>query len=216
MHLCTLFVFPSDTLLLFFVKYGKTNDFVCCVAFKFSINKCFVLEIFVQIGVADGVGGWRNYGIDPGEFSSFLMSTCSRLVQSSSFNPERPVSLIASSYNELLEHKEPILGSSTACVLILNKENNMLYAANIGDSGFMVVRKGSIVHQSEEQTHYFNTPYQLSSPFHNSNVLSDRPESADEISFPVQKGDVILVATDGVFDNLPNSLILDTLTQVRV
>uniref|UniRef100_A0A336LUM1 Protein phosphatase n=1 Tax=Culicoides sonorensis TaxID=179676 RepID=A0A336LUM1_CULSO len=167
------------------------------------------------IGVADGVGGWRNYGIDPGEFSSFLMSTCSRLVQSSNFNPERPVSLIASSYNELLEHKEPILGSSTACVLILNKENNMLYAANIGDSGFMVVRKGSIVHQSEEQTHYFNTPYQLSSPFHNSNVLSDRPESADEISFPVQKGDVILVATDGVFDNLPSSLILDTLTQIE-
>lgn len=168
----------------------------------------------IFVGVADGVGGWRNYGIDPGEFSSFLMSTCSRLVQSSNFNPERPVSLIANSYNELLEHKEPILGSSTACVLILNKENNMLYAANIGDSGFMVVRKGSIVHQSEEQTHYFNTPYQLSSPFHNSNVLSDRPESADEISFPVQKGDVILVATDGVFDNLPSSLLLDTLTQV--
>lgn len=165
--------------------------------------------------MADGVGGWRNYGIDPGEFSSFLMSTCSRLVQSSNFNPERPVNLIASSYNELLEHKEPILGSSTACVLILNKENNMLYAANIGDSGFMVVRKGSIVHQSEEQTHYFNTPYQLSSPFHNSDVLSDRPESADEISFPVQTGDVILVATDGVFDNLPSSLLLDTLTQVR-
>lgn len=91
----------------------------------------------------------------------------------------------------------------------------MLYAANIGDSGFMVVRKGSIVHQSEEQTHYFNTPYQLSSPFHNSDVLSDRPESADEISFPVQTGDVILVATDGVFDNLPSSLLLDTLTQVR-
>lgn len=61
-------------------------------------------------GVADGVGGWRNYGIDAGEFSNFLMRTCERLVQSTSFNPHHPVELLAGSYYELLEHKKPILG----------------------------------------------------------------------------------------------------------
>lgn len=65
-------------------------------------------------GVADGVGGWRSYGIDPGEFSSFLMRTCERLVGCSTFNPERPVSLLAYSYCELLEQKKPILGKSHA------------------------------------------------------------------------------------------------------
>lgn len=62
------------------------------------------------LGVADGVGGWRSYGIDPGEFSSFLMRTCERLVDSSDFNPKQPVNLLAYSYCELLEQKKPILG----------------------------------------------------------------------------------------------------------
>jgi hypothetical protein len=61
-------------------------------------------------GVADGVGGWTRYGIDAGEFSSFLMRTCERLVQSSSFSPNQPVNLLSSSYHELLDHKKPILG----------------------------------------------------------------------------------------------------------
>lgn len=109
-------------------------------------------------------------------------------------------------------------GSSTACILILNRETSTVYTANIGDSGFMVVRRGEIVHRSEEQQHYFNTPFQLSlpPPGHGDNVLSDRPESADQLSFPVLDGDVILVATDGVFDNVPTNLLLNTLTEVSV
>lgn len=61
-------------------------------------------------GVADGVGGWRAYGIDPGEFSSYLMRTCERLVQMGHFKPTEPGDLLAKSYYELLEHKKPILG----------------------------------------------------------------------------------------------------------
>jgi len=61
-------------------------------------------------GVADGVGGWSRYGIDAGEFSSFLMRTCERLVQNNNFNPQLPVTLLSSSYHELLDHKKPILG----------------------------------------------------------------------------------------------------------
>lgn len=108
----------------------------------------------------------------------------------------------------------PFSGSSTACVLILNRENSTVYTANIGDSGFIVVREGKIIHRSEEQQHYFNTPFQLSLPPPGQNVLSDSPESADTLSFPVQNGDVILAATDGVFDNVPTDLLLDILKDV--
>lgn len=183
---------------------------------KIRSNSKFIFFVVIFLGVADGVGGWRSYGIDPGNFSSFLMKTCERLVQCANFNPQRPVNLLAYSYCELLEHKKPILGSSTACVLILNRENSTVYTANIGDSGFIVVRKGEIVHRSEEQQHYFNTPFQLSfpPPGHGNNVLSDSPESADTFSFPVKNGDVILVATDGVFDNVPIKLLLETLKEV--
>lgn len=69
-----------------------------------------------------------------------------------------------------------IIGSSTACVMILDRNESIMRAANIGDSGYMVVRGGRIVHRSHEQQHYFNTPYQLSlpPPGHDRNVLSDR------------------------------------------
>lgn len=199
--------FPKDFLTSKYKpgKYGEDSWF------KASTSTADVL------GVADGVGGWRSYGIDPGEFSSFLMKTCERLVHCVNFNPQRPVNLLAYSYCELLEQKKPILGSSTACVLVLNRENSTVYTANIGDSGFIVVRKGEIVHKSEEQQHYFNTPFQLSlpPPGHGHNVLSDSPESADTLSFPVKEGDVILVATDGVFDNVPEKLLLDVLKDVE-
>ncbi|XP_077290571.1 protein phosphatase PTC7 homolog [Arctopsyche grandis] len=169
------------------------------------------------IGVADGVGGWRAYGIDPGEFSSYLMRTCQRLVEMGHFNPAKPAGLLARSYYELLEHKKPILGSSTACVMILNRDTSVMYTANIGDSGYMVVRKGRIIHRSQEQQHYFNTPFQLSlpPPGHGANVLSDRPEAADTAEFAVEDGDVILVATDGVFDNVPESELISELKKAQ-
>nr|CAD7404879.1 unnamed protein product [Timema cristinae] len=169
------------------------------------------------IGVADGVGGWRNYGIDPGVFSNFLMRTCERLVLCGRFVPTEPAGLLARSYYELLESKQPILGSSTACVMVLNAETRTAYAANIGDSGFVLVRKGEVVHRSEEQQHYFNTPFQLSlpPPGHSGLVLSDRPESADTSNFTVEDGDVILLATDGVFDNVPDHLLLSELCKVE-
>jgi protein phosphatase PTC7 len=109
------------------------------------------------------------------------------------------------------------VGSSTACVVILNRDNNTLYTANIGDSGFIVVRKGRIIRKSEEQQHYFNTPFQLSlpPPGYQADVLSDQPDSAITDNFPVEDGDVILVATDGVFDNLPQNLLVDELKKVQ-
>lgn len=130
------------------------------------------------------------------------MKTCERLVVKGRFLPSNPADLLAKSYHELLESKQPILGkylkfqkilkikychmiifkffyftgSSTACVVVLNRETSMVYTANIGDSGFVIVRQGQVVHRSEEQQHYFNTPFQLSlpPPDHSADVLSDR------------------------------------------
>ena len=67
-------------------------------------------------------------------------------------------------------------GSSTACIVVLNKDTCTVQTANIGDSGFVVVRAGKVVHKSEEQQHYFNTPFQLSlpPPSHADSVIRDR------------------------------------------
>jgi len=163
------------------------------------------------IGVADGVGGWRAYGVDPGQFSANLMQNCERLVKAGYFVSNQPSQLLASGFREMQESKRPIIGSSTACVAILNHEDCKLYTANIGDSGFLVFRGGQVVHRSHEQQHYFNTPFQLSLPPSNmaADVLSDAPEAADQYEFSVEDGDVIMLATDGVFDNIPDSILVE-------
>lgn len=88
------------------VNWSKLNRDICVLIIHFLIFNYFL----ISPGVADGVGGWTRYGIDAGEFSSFLMRTCERLVQNSNFNPQQPVHLLANSYHELLDHKKPILG----------------------------------------------------------------------------------------------------------
>jgi len=162
------------------------------------------------IGVADGVGGWRAYGVDPGMFSMNLMKSCERLVKSGYFVNDQPAKLLKSGFLEMQQNKRPIIGSSTACLAILNHADGKLYTANIGDSGFLVFRRGRVVHRSHEQQHYFNTPFQLSLPPANmaTEVLSDAPESADRYEFSVEHGDVILLATDGIFDNIPDSVLV--------
>lgn len=162
------------------------------------------------IGVADGVGGWRNYGVDPSIFPRQLMATCARLVRDGHFRPQAPASIIAAGYEEILQAKDQLLGSSTACIVALHREERTIYTANLGDSGFLVVRAGEIVHRSREQQHYFNTPFQLSVAPQSQQglVLSDSPEMAESSSFKVEDGDVIILGTDGLFDNLSEDMIV--------
>ena len=71
--------------------------------------------------------------------------------------------------------------------------------------------------RSHEQQHYFNTPFQLSLPPSElaTEVLSDAPESADRYEFSVEDGDVILLATDGVFDNIPDSVLQEEIRSLQ-
>jgi len=169
------------------------------------------------IGVADGVGGWRSYGVDPSKFPRSLMTACERLVKKGNFNPLRPVDILERAYEELLEEKTPLIGSCTACMITLDRVEQMLYTANLGDSGLLIVRKGEVVHRTEEQQHYFNTPFQLSvaPTVLEGVVLSDSPDSADQSSFGVKEGDIILVGTDGLFDNMSEEMILSHLSKVK-
>ena len=45
------------------------------------------------------------------------------------------------------ESKAQIIGSSTACLMMLSHSDLKLYTTNIGDSGFLVVRRGEVVHR---------------------------------------------------------------------
>jgi len=159
------------------------------------------------IGIADGVGGWRQFGVDPSKFSRQLMQNCEKLVTSGNFLPNQPpTQLLSDAYLEMKESKKLAYGSSTACLAMFDHVSAKLFVTNMGDSGLFVVRNGELAFCTQEQTHCFNTPFQLSlpPPGHMENgTLVDDPEDADVYAFNTQEGDIIILATDGVFDNVP-------------
>uniref|UniRef100_A0A0N5AHL9 Protein phosphatase n=1 Tax=Syphacia muris TaxID=451379 RepID=A0A0N5AHL9_9BILA len=183
----------------------------------FGDDACFIAKYKNThiVGVADGVGGWRKYGVDPSEFSSRLMRICFELVKSGNFEPERPDRLLALAFETLSKPPRPV-GSSTACVLVVHQ--GTLYTANLGDSGFLVIRDGDIVFRSREQQHYFNAPFQLSLPpadTMSSGFIGDSPEKAEVNSLEIRRGDIIVLATDGLWDNVPEHIIVEQLSHIK-
>jgi len=139
------------------------------------------------IGVADGVGGWEALGVDSGLYSRSLMNFA---CISANTGIKNPVELLKIAHERCLN----IQGSTTACIISLI--DNKLHAANLGDSGFLIIRNGNLVFKTKEQQHYFNCPFQIGSS-------RDMPEDAQRIVVEdVQVGDIIVACTDGVFDNL--------------
>ncbi|ALC48049.1 fig [Drosophila busckii] len=168
------------------------------------------------LGVADGVGGWRRLGIDAGAFASELMDCCAKQTQRGDFDGRNVQQLLIDGYGQVRSHAKGVHGSSTACLLAMNRSNCMLHSANLGDSGFLVVRNDKVIYKSEEQLHDFNTPYQLTAApaEQEANVYCDRPESAVISKLSLHPGDLVILATDGLFDNVPESILLQLLRRL--
>eukprot|EP00471_Norrisiella_sphaerica_P014005 CAMPEP_0184501674 /NCGR_PEP_ID=MMETSP0113_2-20130426/48280_1 /TAXON_ID=91329 /ORGANISM="Norrisiella sphaerica, Strain BC52" /LENGTH=425 /DNA_ID=CAMNT_0026890511 /DNA_START=387 /DNA_END=1664 /DNA_ORIENTATION=- len=149
-----------------------------------------------SIGVADGVGGYSEYGIDPGMFSRTLMlQTAEKDAQDceESVDPARAL--------QTAQDLTMLPGASTAVVLQLNGTAKAMKFANVGDSGIRVIRDGAIIFASEPLMHSFNCPYQLAykrlAP--NAQTVTSDAQTGE---VAVQPGDIIIAASDGVFDNL--------------
>jgi len=155
----------------------------------------FISNDGFAIGVADGVGGWTLHGIDPAIYAKSMMRDCK--IGFDELGLKHPQEMLTYAY----ERAKTIQGSSTACVLAL--DGRTLLSNNLGDSGFMVIRDEKIFFRFKEQLHSFNYPYQLGTA--SANVPSD----ASDISFETREGDIIIVGSDGLFDNLFDSEILD-------
>eukprot|EP00198_Chlamydomonas_reinhardtii_P000304 XP_001689639.1 predicted protein [Chlamydomonas reinhardtii] len=207
------------------------------------------------MGVADGVFMWREQGIDSGDFSRALM----RLSEASVLSGSADV----------------VKGSSTACVVLVNQERGQLLAANLGDSGCLLLRPvedgnaadqsaapetalddvaeysagasppeapaerwahtvyegshaASSAPQPEERRqahgprkflvkfrtnqleHDFGRPYQLG---HHANA--DTVDKCDVATRAVRRGDVLVLGTDGLLDNLSDVEIAEEVAACR-
>jgi len=153
----------------------------------------FISEEGSAMGVFDGVGGWSESGINPREYSYALAMGCK--VATDTQHITEPQKILQYSYEQCTK----IVGSSTAVVAVITGTN--FSAVNLGDSGFRIIRDGAIVLASKEQQHVFNMPFQLGYE------SSDTPAHATHYKFSLKDGDIVVLASDGVFDNLYDSSI---------
>ena len=108
--------------------------------------------------VADGVGSWRQYGVDPREYSHRLVDNAKKVIESDAlqrnlisdasagldgFNlfdsePIHPLDVLVDAWT--LTTAERVTGSSTICVATLDSKLNQLSYSNLGDCGLLVLR----------------------------------------------------------------------------
>ncbi|CAB9516318.1 Protein phosphatase PTC7 homolog [Seminavis robusta] len=202
-----------------------------------KLNK---IQEVTYCGVADGVGSWRAFGVDPREFSHALMKECEHVLQEASDSALeremkgeknrrsiRPGEVLANAYDRVVEQN--ITGSSTACVALFDSIRHQLHFSNLGDSGIIILRHidsnvaGALkrnrktpraerksdlqaVFVSQQQLHSFNHPFQLGwtgEELEKEEKTSfSSAKSACTTSVHLRRGDVIIMATDGLFDNV--------------
>lgn len=99
------------------------------------------------------------------------------------------------------------LGSSTCSVITINADNYEIQGSNLGDSGYLILRDGKIVTRSPIQQYRFNAPYQITlGP--DGKVKDEVPKATSDI-IQGEEGDLIIIATDGLWDNLFESEIME-------
>jgi protein phosphatase PTC7 len=185
----------------------------------------------VAFGVTDGVGGWVESGVDPGDFSHAFCDYMAAEAFRYGVDVERkregrdPLTarrLMDMGYMDVLNDKSIRAGGSTACVGVAAPDGT-LDVANLGDSGYIILRLSAVHAYSEPQTHAFNTPFQLSviPPIMATRMaafggrgFSDLPRDSDVTHRTLQHGDVVVFASDGVWDNLFNQDILHIVSGV--
>lgn len=185
------------------------------------------------MGVADGVGGWNNYGVSSKDFANELMQNCKEIVEKSTKTP----SLKKTAENAFYQVKS---GGSAAWIMA-NLDQDKLKVTNLGDCGLAVIREinghSKLIFQTTPQEHSFNTPYQMSLALSKSqtdilkvklspkrfeevteqmkNVIKDSCSDADDYFLKVRSGDIIIMATDGLWDNVFPKEILTLLATCK-
>ncbi|KAG5178855.1 phosphatase 2C-like domain-containing protein [Tribonema minus] len=134
----------------------------------------------------------------------------------------KPLEVLSAAWEMVMGEKA--VGSSTACIATLDYSLDQLTFSNIGDNGVVVLRHIDsdiagymrerrtprhlrtsdlrIAFISQQQLRSFNLPYQLGYTNVPAGGTFETPRDAVNTSFPIMPGDIVILATDGLYDNM--------------
>ncbi|CAL5202602.1 unnamed protein product [Lathyrus oleraceus] len=155
------------------------------------------------IAVADGVSGWAEEDVDPSLFPRELMANAYNFVGDEEVNND-PRILIRKAHAATFS-----TGSATVIIAMLEKNGN-LKIANVGDCGLRVIRNGIVTFSTSPQEHYFDCPFQLSSERVGQTYLDAMVSNVE-----LMEGDIIVMGSDGLYDNVFDHEIALTVARYR-
>ena len=152
------------------------------------------------LGVADGVGMWRKEGVDSALYSQHLLHSAREVIGAYE-NPD-PYKVLSEAWeNTSIVHH--VKGSCTVCLFRVSP-GGWVDGVQVGDSGLRLVRDGKVAYRTSEQEHKFGFPYQLG------HISSTKPQDCIHHRFRVRPGDVLVLGSDGLFDNVSDRAIART------
>ena len=156
-------------------------------------------------GVFDGVSGARKLDGVP-LYSKTLATEMKKRCQQDRGLSVQDMQKFLQESREIADQSST--GASTALVASIT-EDGFLRALNVGDSTCLVIRGGRIVSKTKEISHFFECPYQLSvdSP--------DKPRDGTKLNIELVRGDLIVMGSDGIFDNLSDTEILEAIEKAN-
>jgi len=102
------------------------------------------------LAVADGVGGWAESGVDPAIYSKKLCVLIDELWE------EGDDRYLASPKELLIDacKSNTEIGSCTICMVSLDENSPVIFTANLGDSGYMILRNDKTVRDDDLNIFY--------------------------------------------------------------
>lgn len=167
--------------------------------------------------IADGVGGWNSKGVDPSLFSKTLVNNAYKVfdIQSESLHSSELYEIkFRMMMQEAINVSLKIKGSSTISIFSIDPIKRRGISGYIGDSLIVIMsynlykNKYQVKFISTEQTHGFNIPYQVG-------YDCDSAENAIITEHQLCNLDIIIIASDGLWDNLSIKSILNLINQVK-
>ena len=159
------------------------------------------------LAIADGVGGWltaeNGEGANPAKVARTLVDVAASAQESDARFSKNPKKLLEAA----AEAASNIKGSATFMLATLDESERSLKYSYVGDvvlllfapleNHFSSAKPGDfgLILQSEEQLHELNHPYQLG-------THGSPPSVAELRSYDVDPGDLVLLVTQSVVQNL--------------